>query len=60
MATIKVSRDSLISIVEAAAVDLDIVSLLGWMNSRRFTAAAFLRPEPMGIGSNGSAIGGVE
>jgi hypothetical protein len=57
MASIRIGCASLISIVEAAAVCLDKVSLLGvGRTTRRFTAAAFLRPEPTDIGSNGSAL----
>jgi hypothetical protein len=60
MASIKTGVVVVISIVEAVAVCLDKVSLQCIVEfTRRFTAAAFLRPEPMFIGSNGSAISGV-
>ncbi len=51
-ASMRTGLAELISVVEAVAVCLDIVSLL-CVVTRRSTAAAFFFPEPMLIGSNG-------
>ena len=47
IAIMSTSPRPLQSILEAAAVCSDTVSLLEVVSSRRFAAAAFLRPEPM-------------